>query len=176
MGRVASRNMMTKRLPSIAARGVALCVAAVMLTGCAALRSGPTFTPSKAEEAAVIKTRMKRDGIFVWANYELLAIDSKYYSPGLFENSSRTGVKLDPGEHEIVVAVNFNNGTGVARAVASMRVQLQPRSIYQVDGEVDGVSYRMWMENVETQEKVSMPSSGRWSRTPIPITVVVPAR
>jgi hypothetical protein len=152
----------------------------VMLAACAST-GGSSFSPSESTNSASIQAYWNRESLAVWEGYELLSIDNKFVSYGMFLDPTTATTKIEPGQRKIVVSVKFNKGygTGPFEAFVPMDVELKPAMQYQLKGMAAGTTVEAWLELASTGEKASnvfKAMYGKSAPAPVAIPIFIPAR
>ena len=152
----------------------------VMLTACAST-SGSSFSPSESASSASVKAYWNRESLSVWEGYELLSVDNKFISYGMFLDPTTATTKIEPGQRKIVISVRFNKGygTGPFEALVPMDVELKPTVQYQLKGMTTGTTVEAWLELASTGEKASNVYTAMYGKSapaPVAIPIFIPAR
>ena len=147
-----------------------------MLAGCATTDSYQV--PASNPALATIKGFSTRSGLYEWQDAEIQSIDNKQISFGFLQDFATYRISVTPGKHTLVVHSNFNNGFKLGSAGYEGSAQLQatflPRQAYHLNGDVEGASIRIWVEDsnnkvISTIGKAPYRTSSREMVVTIPV-------
>lgn len=150
-----------------------LIVLLAVLAGCA---TTTTVGVAPSDEMATILGHIDRsDGFWHWRSYALLRVDDTPIRHTFMSNPHDTIVHVAPGEHRLVVLVQFNTGfggSGVFQSVIGLPCLLDMSRTYRLNGAVSGEEYVAWLEDVDTHARVGPEASAPY--VPVPASAVVP--
>jgi len=153
-----------------------LAAGVLALAGCATPDRRTYVTPGKEADSASLSATSRRESLMSFEHYRLLALDD-----GFHPRSAADVVKVDPGARRTVVIVTFRNGFGthVHDAVVSVNALLEKGGSYAINGKVEGVTVRAWVEETPSGRLVSNIGLGVGqvqAQAGAPIPVLIPAR
>lgn len=131
-------------------------LAMFLIAGCATPQNAyvpPTGDPTTL---AVIQTSSVRSGVFDWESYLIRAIDNQPVSYNCFGNCQWA---VTPGEHVIVVEVQFNRslGGGPHKSLGAVPIVVKPGKVYVPTGTVQNDQFAFEFVEQATRERVGGP-------------------
>lgn len=130
-----------------------ICLLLSVLTSCSGVYTNPKNDPATT---SVIKNENRRRGLFDWEHFTIEMIDGKAVSYSLSWSATTKTIRVAQGKHEITISSAFNRGLGSAgpfNGRAAVVANIKPGRVYQVNGRIDGVKVRYWIEDKATGER-----------------------
>lgn len=119
--------------------------------------SGVHVNPKKdLAMTSILKNESRRRGLFDWEHFTVEMIDGKAVSYSLSWSATTKTIRLTEGSHEVTVRATFNRGLGSGGPYsgrAALNARIKPGRIYQLNGKVEGVRLRYWIEDKATGER-----------------------
>ena len=144
-----------------------LIVLLAVLAGCATTAKVGVGPPD--EMATILGQIDRSDGFWHWRSYALLRVDDAPISHTFMSNPHDTIVHVAPGEHRLVVLVQFNTGfggSGVFRSVIGLPCHLEKGRTYRLNGVVRGADYVAWIEEADTNSRIGPEVSAPYMSAP----------
>jgi len=110
------------------------------------------------KSVATIKGSEKVISKYSWEKYIVLAVDGKKTSLIFRDFPNNYKILINPGLHNVMVyALFYREGLplGTYSATTIFQVQVQQDSIYEVQGEVDGDEFILWIKDLKTGKLVT---------------------
>ena len=156
-------------------RVILLLAMALAVPGCA---TGPIYDPpsENKEGLATIRGHSHRTGVFQWENYRIDLIDNQTVSYILRSETSYE-IPVHPGEHSFVIFSQFNrsfwSGSCPCQAFVQIEATLEPGKAYRLNGKVEGVDVRVWIEEEQSGERISEIAKGGYRPSPRDVFIPV---
>ena len=160
---------------SAGARLFAILAAALLAQACTSVNS---YVPPEGDPStlATVRGYSVNNGLFDWENYMFGAIDSKSVSY-FFRSGPSSKITVSAADHRFTVFSKFNRGFFDAcpcEAFVDIFATLEAGVEYQLKGQVEGAGINVWLEKIETEERVSEIRTARYRVSPRESYIYIP--
>ena len=143
--------------------------AIALIQGCANTDTNTYVAPANAQVGTLTSVELS-EGFYKFHSFRAIGIDGKSAGP----QSPRDGKNVQAGERLIQTEARFrmNSELGPYRADMFVTANLKPGRKYRVNGKFLVETAQTWIEDVETQERVSNTAEARWRKEASPATLL----